>query len=101
MYIFFWANPPPPLSADVIYGCPKDAPYGDRLRNLQKLHDRRVAQLGPAVTAPPRRPQHSGSKGRQETGRALATPQGAEVGAELGRIGAPVADIQSLKHDMQ
>ena len=21
-YIFFWANPPPPLSADVIYGCP-------------------------------------------------------------------------------
>ena len=21
-YIFFWDNPPPPLSADVIYGCP-------------------------------------------------------------------------------
>ena len=22
-YIFFWANPPSPLSADVIYGCPQ------------------------------------------------------------------------------
>ena len=21
-YIFFWANPPPPHSADIIYGCP-------------------------------------------------------------------------------